>query len=384
MASNKLSERQVKALSDPGIYGDGDGLWLRVQRSGSKNWVFIWRRGALRREMGLGGYGRGTAPVSLALAREKATALRERLARGDDPLLSDRKTFADCMEELLANKSGGWKNDKHAAQWRMTLREYAKPLHPLLISAITVADVQAALHPHWTARPETADRLRMRIQHVIDFAIAKGLRGEANPATKALIGKVMPARILAVKHHSALAYKAIPAAIEQLQESRGVAARAVEFLALTVTRTGEARGAEFSEFDSSEKVWTIPASRMKAGKEHRVPLGNRALEILEEMRRRATGLLVFGGDRDGVPISATAMTKALRLASRDSEATLHGLRSAFRDWAGDETTHEREIAEAALAHEVGNAVERAYRRGDALTKRRALMGEWENYCQKCE
>jgi len=382
---NKLSENRIKSLTKAGVYGDGDGLWLRVQKGGSKNWVFIYRRGSNRTELGLGGYGQGTAPVSLALAREKAESIRESLARGRDPAEEKReakpKTFADCMNALLSAREGDWSNSKHAAQWKMTLKEYAKPLHKLPVADITIGDVEACLLPHWTERPETADRLRSRIQAVIDYAIAREWRSSANPARwKGLLDKVMPARKkLQRGHHAALAYGQAPAMIAGLRNSIGTAARAVEFVTLTAARSGEARFATFDEIDFDAATWTVPADRMKAGKPHVVPLVDRAVEIVKAQKESAPGDYLFGGDVGGRPISDTAMTKALRLASPDKAATLHGLRSMFRDWAGDCTAHPREVAEQALAHAVGNAVERAYRRSDALAKRRALMEDWAAY-----
>ncbi|MDW9543320.1 DUF4102 domain-containing protein [Sinorhizobium meliloti] len=382
MARNKLSETKIKSLAKPGIYGDGEGLYLRVQKGGSKNWVFIFRRGAKRNEVGLGGYGQGTAPVSLALAREKAEAIRQQLARGEDPradrISTKPKTFADCMEALIETKEKEWTNDKHADQWRMTLREYAKPLHDMPVADIVMGDVKDCVLPHWQERPETADRLRSRIQAVIDYAIAHEWRTAGNPARwKGLLDKVMPRRQkLQRGHHAALAYAQAPQLIAKLKESSGTAARAVEFLTLTTTRTREGREALFTEVDVEAKTWMVPAERMKAGKEHVVPLCDRALAIVEIMRQQATGPYIFGGEK---PVSSTAMTKALRLASPDKAATLHGLRSMFRDWAGDCTDYPREIAEAALAHSVGNEVEQAYRRGSALEKRRSLMYDWATY-----
>ena len=386
MARHKLSESGLKRLDKPGVYGDGDGLFLRVRKGGSRQWFFIWKRDGKRSEIGLGGHGQGTAPVSLALAREKAEAIRQKLARGEDPRGEARKparvvTFADCMEGLLATKANDWTNPKHKAQWEMTLREYAKPLHGMPIAGIVMGDVKECLLPHWQERPETADRLRSRIQAVIDYGIAHQWRTAANPAVwKGLLDKAMPKRqTLTRGHHAALAYAQAPALIAKLRQSSGTAARAVEFITLTAARTGEARGATFAEIDTAARTWTVPAERMKASREHVVPLCDRALAIIEAMRQRATSPLIFGGGIDGRPVSDTAMTKALRLAAPDKAATLHGLRSMFRDWAGDCTAHEREIAEAALAHQIGNAVECAYRRGDALAKRRALMEDWAAY-----
>ena len=364
MARHRLSQSRIPTLP-VGIHSDGDGLFLRVRKGGSRQWFFIFRRGARRTEIGLGGYGRGTAPVSLALAREKAEAIRDKLARSIDPTADRRParvvTFGDCMRQLLETKSGGWKNEKHRAQYEMTLREYARPLHDLPIADIVIGDVKACLEPHWTDRPETANRLRSRIQAVIDYGIAHEWRTAGNPARwRGLLDKIMPARRKLTRgHHAALAYADAPTLAKGLRMSAGIAARAVEFLMLTAVRSGEARFATFAEVDAGARTWTIPAGRMKAGREHVVPLTSRALQIVDAMRQRATSDLLFGGTVDGKPISETAMTKALRLASPDKAATLHGLRSTFRDWAGDRTEFEREVAEAALANAVGDAVERA-------------------------
>ncbi|OBQ96804.1 site-specific integrase [Mesorhizobium sp. AA23] len=386
MARHKLSEAGLKRIDKAGIYSDGDGLFLRVRKGGSRQWFFIYKREGKRTELGLGGYGQGTAPVSLALAREKAEALRQRLARGEElgmkPNPSPRTiTFEHCMDELLKARAGDWKNSKHKAQWEMTLREYAQPLHALPVADIALGDVKECLLPHWQKRPETADRLRSRIQAVIDYGIAHGWRTAGNPARwRGLLDKVMPKRQkLSRGHHAALAYGDTPKMMAKLRQSSGTAARAVEFLALTATRSGEVRGAKFPEIDTKAKTWTIPAERMKAGKEHVVPLTDRALALVEIMRQRATSDLVFGGGIEDRPISDTAMTKALRLASPDKAATLHGLRSSFRDWCGDCTSFERDVAEAALAHTIRDKTEAAYRRNTALEKRRELMAAWEAY-----
>lgn len=384
MARNKLTETKIKGLDKPGIYGDGDGLWLRVQRGGSRNWLFIYRRGPDRTEIGLGGYGRGTAPVSLALAREKAEAIRDQLARGEDPKRPKAKpatTFKECMDAVLAIKEQEWKSEKHGAQWRMTLREYAKPLHDKPVSDITVDDIVACLTPHWTERPETADRLRSRIGAVMDYAKARGLREGENPAAwRGNLKNLLPARRKLTRgHHAAMDYTALPAAIANLRTSSGTAARAVEFTVLTAARSGETRGAARNEFDLAEKVWTVPPERMKAGVEHRVPLTDRAVEIVQAQMQKSTSELVFEGGIEGKPISETAMTKALRLAANDQTVTLHGMRSTFRDWAGDTTSHPRDVCEAALSHTI-QGVEAAYRRKDALEKRRALMEDWALYC----
>lgn len=383
MARHKLTEARCKSFEAPGVYGDGDGLWLRVHPGGSRNWLFIYRRGTSRTEIGLGGYGQGTAPVSLKRAREKAQEIREALARGEDPRKKKEvpaTTFGECVEAVLALKEREWSNPKHGDQWRMTLRQYAKPLHDRPIAAISVDDVVACLTPHWIERPETANRLRSRIAAVLDYGKARGLRSGDNPAAWAgNLDKLLPRRQkLSRGHHAAIDYHKVPDTVAALRNARGVSARAVEFLTLTAARSGEVRGAVWGEIDFDAALWVVPAERMKAGQEHRVPLVARAIEILHAQKSRATSELVFGGDRDGRPISDTAMTKALRNAADDPTVTLHGMRSAFRDWAGDMTNHPREVAEAALAHTI-QGVEAAYRRKDALAKRRALMEEWASF-----
>jgi integrase len=383
MARHRLADGRIRTLTKPGIYSDGDGLFLRVRDGGSKQFLFIYRRGVTRNEIGLGGYGQGTAPVSLALARKKAEEIRGQLARGEDPRASRavKPTFRDAMESTIAVKAQDFRNAKHKAQWRMTLDKYAAPLHDIPVADVTVDNVVTTLEPIWNKIPETADRLRMRIEAVLDHAKARGLRAGDNPAGwKGNLKHLLPARQkLARGHHAALSYKDVPTTISRLRASTGVSARTVEFVILTAARSGEVRFATWSEIDFAEELWVVPAARMKAGREHRVPLTGRALAILDAMRQRATGDLIFGGERDGRPISDVAMTKALRRASGD-KATLHGLRSSFRDWCGDTTGHPRDIVEMALAHAIENKTEAAYRRQDALDKRRTLMDEWAAYC----
>lgn len=385
MARFKLTDTAIRRLDKPGVYSDGDGLFLRVRKGGSRQFFFIYRRGEKRTEIGLGGYGQGTAPVSLPLAREKADMIRDKLARGIDPREQSQPatviTFKHCMDLLLASKENDWKNPKHRQQWEMTLRKYAAPLHDMPVADIALGDVKACLTPHWEERPVTADRLRSRIQAVIDYAIAHEWRTAGNPARwHGLLDKVMPKRRKLVNgHHKAIAYANAPAFTKALRQSTGTAARAVEFALLTAARSGEVRFATFNEIDTKAKTWTIPAERMKAGKEHVVPLTPRALEIIEAKRQRATSHFIFEGAVDNRPISDTAMTKALRLAAKDKTATVHGLRSTFRDWAGDKTTFDRDVAEAALAHAVRDATEASYRRETALEKRRELMAAWGGY-----
>lgn len=386
MARHKLTEKTCKSLIEPGIYGDGDGLWLRVRAGGSRQWVFIYRWAGKRAELGLGGYGTGTAPVSLALAREKAEAVRQRLARDEDPKTERKaksgKTFLDIMNDVITTKTKGFKNAKHRQQWRNTLDTYATHLHPILISKVTVDDVVETLKPIWDTIPETADRLRMRIAAVMDAAKARGLYAGDNPAAwRGNLQHLLTERSGLVRgHHAALDYKDVPITMKALQASSAVSARAVEFACLTATRSGETRGAVWPEFDLEEKLWVIPKERMKAGREHRVPLCDRAVDILKERKELATSDVVFEGGVVGGSISDTAMVKSLRAASPDKTITLHGLRSSFRDWTGDTTTHPRDIVEMALAHAIKDATEAAYRRKDALEKRRLLMDDWAAFC----
>lgn len=380
MARNKLTETKVRKLDKPGIYSDGDGLYLRVRAGGSKQWVFIFKRNGKRTEEGLGGYGQGTAPVSVSLAREKADAIRERLARGE--VLDARKTFLDVMDDVIKVKLSSFRNEKHKAQWRMTLDTYAKPLHKMAIADITRDDVVETLKPIWTTKPETARRTRQRIEAVINHAKARSLYVGDNPADwKGGLKELLPAeQKLTRGHHDAIDYHHISPVIASLRDAVGVSARAVEFACLTAARSGEVRGMVFDEVDFKAAVWTVPAERMKAGKEHRVPLSVQALAILQERKDAATSEVVFEGGKEGAAVSDTAMMKALRTASGGA-GTLHGFRSSFRDWAGDMTAHPRDVIEAALAHTIGNATEAAYRRKDALAKRRVLMQDWANYCK---
>lgn len=384
MARHKLTEKACKALSEPGIYSDGDGLYLRVRPGGSKQWLFVYRWEGKRAELGLGGYGAGTAPVSVSLARDKAAAIRDMLARKEDPK-ADKKTgatFAEIMEDVIKVKAKSSKNEKHRQQWAMTLREYAKPLHDLPVAKVTIDDVVRTLNPIWETKPETADRTRMRIAAVIDTAKARGLFQGDNPAAwRGTLENLLPARNkLSRGHHPALDYKAMPGTMKALRESSAVSARATEFLCLTACRSGEVRGAVWSEIDMDAGLWVIPAVRMKAGVEHRVPLTDRAVAILKAQKQAATSNLVFEGGKIGAPISDTAMNKSLRAASGDKTVTIHGMRSTFRDWAGDETHHPRDVIEMALAHTVRDKTEAAYRRQDALQKRRGLMEDWAAYC----
>jgi integrase len=379
-----LTSRKVETERRPGRHADGHGLYLVVKPSGMKSWSLLYTIAGRRREKGLGGF----PAVSLATARKLALKNRETLAAGRDPLEeADRKpvpTFGALADEYIRTHSLAWRNEKHRAQWMMTLEHYAKPLRAKRVNEIQVADVLGVLEPIWTTRPETASRLRGRIEAVLDAAKARGYRNGENPAAwRCNLRHLLPGRVrLPRGHHPALPFTELPDFLNDLQRQPGTAARALEFIILTGSRSGEALGARWGEFDLDFAVWIIPAQRMKGGREHRVPLSMAALEVLRNMARLRRSsepdAFVFPGARDEQPLSGMSTAMVLRRMGRE-KVTTHGFRSSFRDWAAECTTFPREIAEAALAHRVGNAVEQAYRRGDALEKRRELMNEWATY-----
>jgi integrase len=379
-----LAAKFVETVAKPGRHADGNGLYLAVKPTGAKSWSFLYMRDGRRREMGLGGY----PDVSLAMARRMAAKHREALALGRDPL-TERETpriptFGEAADEYIATHSEAWRNEKHVAQWQMTLTHYAAPLRSLPVDRVAVPDVVAVLKPLWSSRPETASRLRGRIEAVLDAAKAEGFRHGENPAAwrgnlKHLLPR--PAK-LSRGHHSAMHYREVPGFVAKLRKRRAAAALALEFIILTAARAGEVLGAVWGEVDMDEAVWTVPAIRMKSGRTHRVPLSRRALEILNAMHAvrssDAVDELIFPGSRKGRPLSGMATAMLMRRMGH-GEITTHGFRSSFRDWAGEITDFPREIVEAALAHAVGDATERAYRRGDALEKRRQLMEAWASY-----
>ena len=342
----------------------------------------MWQpNGGKRHEMGLGQY----PTVTLAAARARAAEYRQMVATGRDPLAEKRKevepTFAGCVDRFLSSMEGQWRNSKHRAQWRMTLTEYCRPIAAMRVSAIGTEQVLQVLNPIWTAKPETASRLRGRIERVLDFAKVKGWRSGENPALwRGHLKNVLPARRKLTRgHHAAMPYAEVPAFTERLRGLEAMSARALEFLILTAARSGEVLEAKWDEFDLEAGLWTVPASRMKAGKEHRVPLSKPALAIVRALHEHRISDFVFPGQSSGRPLSNMAFAKLLERMKAD-HYTPHGFRSAFRDWAGDATSFPREVAEAALAHRVGDEVEKAYRRSDALEKRRKLMAAWADYC----
>lgn len=379
---DKLSARAVETLKGPGRFSDGGGLYLVIDPSGARRWMFIFRHGGKQREMGLGGLG----SVSLADARRRRDEARKILAEGGNPIADRRQTriatvkaattFGSFVDELLPELVKGFRNPKHASQWRTTIETYAATLRPKPIDEVSTDDVLTVLQPIWTTKSETASRLRGRIERVLDAAKARGLRSGENPARwRGHLDHLLPKRRRLTRgHHRALPFAEVPTFVARLRERQGTAARALEFLILTAGRSGEVLGARWNEIDQDKALWTIPGDRMKAGREHRVPLSPRALAIVKEMRPISRGDLVFESYEANRPLSNMAFDALL--TRMKVEATAHGFRSSFRDWAGECTDVAREVAEAALAHTVGDETERAYRRGDALEKRRLLMREW--------
>ena len=390
--SHRLSAQAVRHATTRGLYADGWGLYLLVGRNGTKSWVYRYRQDGRLRDMGLG----PLRLVSLAEAREEAQVWRKLRHKGGDPIASRRAekagkrleaakaiSFRQCAERYIAAHRAGWKNAKHAAQWPSTLATYAYPIFgELAVQAIDVALVMQALEPIWQQKPETASRVRQRIEAVLDWATARKFREGENPARwRGHLENLLPApgKIRQVEHHAALPYDEIGAFMAVLRDQEGVAAQALELAILTAARTGEVIGAKWDEFDLAGGMWTVPAGRMKAQREHRVPLSAPALALLTALHETRTGDVVFSGARRGKPISNMAMLMLLRRMGR-GELTAHGFRSTFRDWAAECTNFPREIAEMALAHVVSDKVEAAYRRGDLVAKRRQLMEAWGRYC----
>ena len=378
--TKRLDSATVRTVSAPGRYADGEGLYLVVDQSGARRWVFLFRWGGKLKEMGLGGF---ESVNGLAKAREKAEDARRHLADGINPIEARRSaqevpTFGKMADDVVAALSPGWRNDKHIAQWTMTLTVHAAAIREKPVNEITTEDVLSVLKP-LADRPETASRLRGRIERVLDAAKAKGFRTGENPATwRGHLNHLLPKRQKLTRgHHAAMPFADVPAFVARLKEREAMAALALEFAILTAARTGEVIGARWAEIDLAAKVWAVPAGRMKAAREHRVPLSARAVEILDRAAESRRGAYVFPGPGKDRALSTNAL-RAL-LIRMDAAVTAHGFRSSFRDWAGEASTFPRELAEAALAHTVGDATERAYRRGDALEKRRKLMDAWGSF-----
>jgi integrase len=400
MASEKLTATQVQNKRKPGFYGDGGSLWLQVTKSPkgviSKSWLFRYKRQAIAggkaRKMGLGPY----PAISLAQAREKAREALRLILEGVDPI-ADRnarriaaqleaartKTFRQCAAEYIKDQEASWKNEKHRKQWTNTLASYAYPnFGNFPVSEIDLPLVLKAIKPIWYERTETADRVRQRIEAVLDWATAHKFRTGDNPARwEGNLKNLLPAkdRLRKTKHLPALPYTELPDFMSTLRAQTGISARTLEFCILNATRTTETLRARWDEIDLENKVWTIPADRMKAGIEHRIPLSDRVVEILQGLPREPRNDFVFIGMR-GKSLSHDAMLKVLRRMG--GSTSVHGFRSTFRDWASETTSFPHEICEMALAHAIANKTEKAYRRGDLFEKRRRLMRDWAHYCSK--
>lgn len=389
---NRLSARKVATEKNRGYYADGGGLYLQVSQSGTKSWVFRFTMNKKAREMGLG----SLQTFSLAGARLKAETCRKLVREGIDPIenrnkqrrsnqIASAKTqaFKSCAEAYIQSHSAGWKNLKHASQWQNTLKTYVYPVFgDLPVQAVDIGLVMKVLEPIWATKTETASRVRGRIEAIIDWAAARNYRNGENPARwKGRLDKLLPSRskVRKVAHHAALPYEDMAAFMQALRQQDGISPRGLEFLILTAARTGEVIKIKWGEIDFVKKVWTVPAERMKADKEHRVPLSPSAIGVIDGLKEIALNDFVFPGMRSNTPLSNMAFLQLLKRMER-SDLTAHGFRSTFRDWAAERTNYPREVAEMALAHTVANKVEAAYRRGDLFDKRQQLMDAWAEYC----
>jgi integrase len=393
----RLTALGVDRIIRPGMYADGNGLYLRVTPDKTKNWVYRYMLHGRPRWMGLG----PLHTISLADARIRAADCRKRRYDGIDPIETRRAeklkkkleaaravTFKQCCERFIAAHRAGWHNAKHASQWTNTLATYVEPeLGKLPVQEIDTALVMKVLEPIWATKPETASRVRQRIEAVLDWAAVKHFRTGENPARwRGHLEKALPARskVRRVEHHAALPYSEMGTFMAALHEQEGVAARALEFAILTAARTSEVLLSRWSEFEARGKPWIVPADRMKAKREHRVPLSARAVEIIDSMKTLAghdppAGRFVFPGAAIEKPLSNMALLMLLRRMGR-GDLTVHGFRSTFRDWVSERTNYPSEVAEMALAHTVASKVEAAYRRGDLFERRRRMMADWSTFC----
>jgi integrase len=385
-----LTVRRVARTMKPGRYGDGGGLWLQVVNARNRSWLFRYERDGKERVLGLG----PVHTIDLAQARAKARSYRQLLLDGIDPRAhrdaahaaraaakAKALIFKEAAATYHAQHEAKWRSRKHAAQFIATLQAYAFPvLGNMAVAEIDTPAVLRALEPHWSTKTETMSRVRGRIEVVLDWATVRGYRQGDNPARwKGHLAEVLPGRGQLAKpvHHPALPWRDVPGFMAELRQREGVAARALEFGILTVARTGEIIGAESDEI--SDDIWIIPAGRMKAGREHRVALSARAVELLRSLPTEAGNPHVFIGPRAGSGLSDTSLTAVLRRMGR-RDVTVHGFRSSFRDWAAERTNFPNHVVEMALAHVVGDKSEAAYRRGDLLAKRRVLAEAWSKYC----
>jgi integrase len=382
---HKLSARKVSTAHVPGRLSDGAGLYLYVKKTGRKSWIYMWKKDGVRREMGLGGY----PGVSLAKARLKAQIQRELISDGVDPLaarakekrLPKVKTFGEAADHLVETLKADWSSEKYRQQWKRTVSHYCEPIRSLRVDKVDTDDVMRVLKPIWSTKEETARRLRSRVERILDYATAHGWREGENPARwKGHLKDLLPKRDSAKKNNfAAMPYEEIPEFVRSLREQEGSSALALEFTIHTAARTNEALGATWDEIDFDKAIWSTPASRMKGKQEHIVPLTPQSLEVLQKAYQMKISDYVFPGGERERPLSNMSMNMLMRRMGIEN-ATVHGFRSSFRDWCGDKTDYAREVAEAALAHKIGNKVEQAYRRRHALEKRQGLMADWSEYC----
>ena len=387
-----LTARKVETLRKPGMIADGAGLYFRVTPTGARGWIFRYMLDGKRRDFGLGPF----PAVSLADARERAIAARRQVIDKIDPVAEraraalERKknaaktmTFAQCAEAYMAAHRAGWRNARHAAQWPASLRDYVYPvIGELPVEAIDVALVIKIVEPLWSTKNETGTRVRSRIEVVLDWAAARGYRQGENPARwRGHLENLLPAptKVQRVEHHAALPYAKVAAVIAELRRQDSVGARALEFLILTAARLGEVIGARWSEINLADRVWRVPAERMKSGREHRVPLSDGAIAIIEKMHAMRINDSLFPSSKPGSKISYLPLSLALTKACAE-KVTMHGFRSSFRDWCAEQTAFPTEVAELALAHQVGTKVEQAYMRSDLFNKRRQLAEAWATFC----
>lgn len=386
---SRLSALLVGRAKNPGMYADGGGLYLQVSRSGTKSWIFRYSLHGREREMGLG----PVHTITLAEARNLALEARKLKLSGIDPIdarnaerqakrLDEARaiSFKQASTAYIKANKAAWKNPKHAAQWESTLTTYADPYFGSLpVAAIDTTLVMQALEAIWSKKPETASRLRGRIESILDWATARGYRTGENPARwRGHLDKMLPARakIQAVQHHAALPYRDLPTFMASLRKQSGIGALALEFTILTAARTGEVIAATWDEFDLDNATWTVPKERMKAKREHKVFLCDGALQALRKAQKAGSSRYVFPGSAPDTPLSNMAMLSTLKRMGR-KDLTTHGFRSTFRDWAAETTDYPSEVVEMALAHTVSNKVEAAYRRGDLFEKRKGLMRDWD-------
>jgi integrase len=384
-----LNARKVETLSKPGRHADGGNLYLSISENGGRRWVFLYRFKGSRKEMGLGSAAKGH--VSLAAARKAASEARNLILEGNDPLVAKKirkqaartiPSFGAFADEYLASHRSKFRNEQHIYQWEMTLKTYCLPIRSMLLNEIDTEAVLKVLQPLWSKIPETASRLRGRIENILDAAKAKGYRSGENPAQwRGHLKTLLPARQRLTRgHHAALPYDDLPSFMVELRNQQSTAALALELCILTATRSGEILNSKWTEFDLVKAIWTIPAIRMKAGHEHRIPLTARVLAILKSLHKLPHSDHVFPGNARGKPLSPQVMRLLLKRMNR-ADITVHGFRSTFRDWASEQTSFPHETCEHALAHRISDKAEAAYRRGDQFEKRRKLMEAWATFCE---